>query len=59
MYMYSVEDKWRQPRMMFASLEDAKANQQPSEFIVEYTFSLEDSETIVSPPSLDLDGGEE
>lgn len=56
--MYSVEEKWRQPRMMFVNLEDAKANRQPSEYIVEYEFKLNDSETIVSPPSLDLDGGE-
>ncbi len=59
MYMYSVEDKNGQPRQMFSSLDDAKANRQPSEYVVEYRFTLDDSETIVFPSNLTLDFGEE
>lgn len=59
MYMYSVEDKNGKPRSMFSSLDEAKANRQPSEFVVEYTFTLDDSLTVVFPSTLDLDGGEE
>ena len=59
MYMYSVEDKNGKPRSMFSSLDEAKANRQSAEFIVEYTFTLDDSLTVVFPSSLDLDGGEE
>ena len=59
MYMYSVEDKNGKPRSMFSSLDEAKANRQPSEFVVEYAFSLEGSECVVFPSVLNLDGGEE
>ena len=59
MYMYSVEDKNGQPRSMFSTLDEAKANRQPAEYVVEYSFGLEDSETVVFPFTLDLDGGEE
>jgi len=55
MYMYSVEDKTGTPRAMFASLEDAKTNRQPSEYVVEYRFSLDDSETIVFPFTIDFE----
>lgn len=59
MYMYSVEDKDGQPRQMFSSLDDAKANRQPLEYIVEYKFSLDDSETIIYPSNLSLEFWEE
>jgi len=59
MYMYSVEDKNGQPRQMFSSLDTAKANRQPLEYVVEYRFTLDDSETIVFPSNVTLDFGEE
>ncbi len=59
MYMYSVEDKNGKPRSMFSSLDEAKADRQPSEFVVEYSFRLEDCKTVVCAYTLDLDGGEE
>ena len=55
MYMYSVEDKTGTPRAMFSSLDEAKANRQPLEYVVEYTFTLEDSETIVFPFTIDFE----
>tara|TARA_Y100001973_G_scaffold81168_1_gene119619 strand:- start:431 stop:616 length:186 start_codon:yes stop_codon:yes gene_type:complete len=59
MYMYSVEDKNGQPRSMFATLDEAKASRQPEEYVAEYIFNVEDSEIIVFPSTLNLDGGEE
>ena len=59
MYMYAVEDKNGQPRSMFSTLDEAKANRQPTEFVIEYAFSLEGSEVVVFPSVLNVNGGEE
>lgn len=59
MYMYAVEDKNGQPRSMFSSLKEARANRQPEEYVIEYAFSLEGSEVVEFPSTLNLDGGEE
>ncbi len=60
MLMYSVEKADGKPRSMFADVEAAKANRQPDEYVVEYTFELAGSEPVVYPEILTLDlGGEE
>ena len=59
MFMYSVENRHGEPRAMFSALEEAKANRQPTEYVVEYRFTLDDSETLVFPSTLTLNLGEE
>ena len=60
MLMWSVEKADGNPRAMFADVEAAKANRQPDEYVVEYTFELVGSEPVVYPEVLSLDvGGEE
>ena len=59
MFLYSVEGADGQPRKMFPTCDEAKAERLSHEYIVEYTFSLEDSEPIVYPELLVLEGGTE
>ena len=47
MYLYSVEWADGQPRKMFPTCEEAKAERLPHECVIEYTFSLEEREPVV------------
>ena len=60
MLMWSVENAAGDPRALYADIEAAKANRQPDEYVVEYTFQLMGSEPVVYPEIITLDlGGEE
>ena len=60
MLMWSVEKAAGDPRALYADIEAAKANRQPDEYVVEYTFQLMGSEPVVYPEIITLDlGGEE
>ena len=59
MFLYSVEGPDGQPRKMFPTCDAAKAERLSHEYVVEYTFIFEDSEPVVYPELLVLEGGEE
>ena len=59
MFMYSVEKREGGPRAMFATFEEAEAQQQPDEYVIEYKFTLEDSVALRFPSRVVLTVGEE
>ena len=57
--LYSVEGADGTPRLMFSSLEEAVLKRLPQEYVVEYTFALQEKEPVVYPSHLSLVAEEE
>ena len=57
--LYSVEGADGTPRQMFSDLEEAERKRLPQEYVVEYTFALQEKEPVVYPSHLSLVAEEE
>tara|TARA_A100001391_G_C4914692_1_gene237441 strand:+ start:129 stop:317 length:189 start_codon:yes stop_codon:yes gene_type:complete len=57
--LYSVEGADGTPRQMFSDTEEAERKRLPHEYVVEYTFALQEKEPVVYPSHLTLAPEEE